>query len=572
MQTRAIDIPHGPTIVVRPLRERGRRDGRGRLRPARGRVAPPPLQRGEAVPLRRGARPSSPPSTRATTRSSRTSSATPSRRASRSSSGRPGHSAEIAFVVADRYQQRGIGSALTRLLLDDARAAGITEITALATGDNRAALALIRRVACHQRDPARRPRAVDPRRHRVDRGRFRRYERARRAVAARRRRRRRPRPVGEDDQPAVRARAADDRLRPALGARRGRVPLRHGRQPLPRHARRLRDVQRRPQQPRASARRSIEALDLDTPGMLAIGVTALPGLLAEALLARTPPRLERCLFTSTRHRVDRGGAQARPRRDEALARRLDRPRLPRADARLAVGERRRGVHRPLRAAPPRLRPRAVRRPRRARARAEARGRRGVHRRADPGQGRQRSRPPATSRARRSSAAATARSSASTRCRPASAAPGGCSRSSTGGSSPTWCRSRSRSPAATSRSARCSCRARCTTRSSTRWSTRLARLDVRAERARDGRRPRDAARARRRAARRALRAPRRAAARAHAAARRASSTSSATCAGSASCGRSSSGSTAIDVPHARARAAPGSSRSSSSCRSSPTTAS
>ncbi|HXR11293.1 MAG TPA: aspartate aminotransferase family protein [Gaiellaceae bacterium] len=43
----------------------------------------------------------------------------------------------------------------------------------------------------------------------------------------------------------------------------------------------------------------IDALDLDTPGMLAMGVTALPGLLAEALLARTPPRLERCLFTSS---------------------------------------------------------------------------------------------------------------------------------------------------------------------------------------------------------------------------------------------------------------------------------
>src|SRR5579862_1594547 len=40
-------------------------------------------------------------------------------------------------------------------------------------------------------------------------------------------------------------------------------------------------------------------LELETPGMLAMGVTALPGLLADALLARTPPRLERCLFTST---------------------------------------------------------------------------------------------------------------------------------------------------------------------------------------------------------------------------------------------------------------------------------
>ena len=43
----------------------------------------------------------------------------------------------------------------------------------------------------------------------------------------------------------------------------------------------------------------VEALGLDTPGMLAMGVTALPGLLAEALLARTPPRIDRCLFTSS---------------------------------------------------------------------------------------------------------------------------------------------------------------------------------------------------------------------------------------------------------------------------------
>jgi ornithine--oxo-acid transaminase len=43
----------------------------------------------------------------------------------------------------------------------------------------------------------------------------------------------------------------------------------------------------------------IQALELDTPGMLAMGVTALPGLLAEALVALTPPRIERCLFTSS---------------------------------------------------------------------------------------------------------------------------------------------------------------------------------------------------------------------------------------------------------------------------------
>jgi ribosomal protein S18 acetylase RimI-like enzyme len=56
-------------------------------------------------------------------------------------------SAEIAFAVADEYQHRGIGSALARELLADARAAGISEITALTGSDNRATLALVRRIA-----------------------------------------------------------------------------------------------------------------------------------------------------------------------------------------------------------------------------------------------------------------------------------------------------------------------------------------------------------------------------------------------------------------------------------------
>ena len=56
-------------------------------------------------------------------------------------------SAEIAFAVADAYQHQGIGAALTTELLSDARAAGITQITALTSGDNRAALALLRRTA-----------------------------------------------------------------------------------------------------------------------------------------------------------------------------------------------------------------------------------------------------------------------------------------------------------------------------------------------------------------------------------------------------------------------------------------
>ena len=43
----------------------------------------------------------------------------------------------------------------------------------------------------------------------------------------------------------------------------------------------------------------VEALELETPGSVQLGVTALPALLAEALLDRTPERLERVLFTSS---------------------------------------------------------------------------------------------------------------------------------------------------------------------------------------------------------------------------------------------------------------------------------
>ncbi|HEV7134206.1 MAG TPA: aspartate aminotransferase family protein [Gaiellaceae bacterium] len=43
----------------------------------------------------------------------------------------------------------------------------------------------------------------------------------------------------------------------------------------------------------------VQALDLDTPGSVQMGATALPGLLAEELLARTPARLERVQFTSS---------------------------------------------------------------------------------------------------------------------------------------------------------------------------------------------------------------------------------------------------------------------------------
>ena len=60
---------------------------------------------------------------------------------------RDGDTAEIAFAVADAYQRRGIGLALAAELVADARAAGITEITALVTSDNPGAVALLRRIA-----------------------------------------------------------------------------------------------------------------------------------------------------------------------------------------------------------------------------------------------------------------------------------------------------------------------------------------------------------------------------------------------------------------------------------------
>ena len=147
METRALDLPHGLTVVVRPLAN-GDTDtvvavfarlGDGSRR-RRFNAAKPCLSDEELAELARvdathhalvawvvgDPRPAALAHLVRTTRDT----------------------AEIAFAVADEHQKRGIGSALTATLLDDARAAGITEITALASGENRAALALIRRAAC----------------------------------------------------------------------------------------------------------------------------------------------------------------------------------------------------------------------------------------------------------------------------------------------------------------------------------------------------------------------------------------------------------------------------------------
>jgi RimJ/RimL family protein N-acetyltransferase len=59
---------------------------------------------------------------------------------------RDGDSAEIAFAVADAYQGRGLGSVLANELAADARAAGITRLTATVCGDNPRVIALIKRL------------------------------------------------------------------------------------------------------------------------------------------------------------------------------------------------------------------------------------------------------------------------------------------------------------------------------------------------------------------------------------------------------------------------------------------
>lgn len=59
---------------------------------------------------------------------------------------RTGGSAEIAFAVADEYQRVGVGSTLASELAADARAAGITQLTATICGDNPPMVALLHRL------------------------------------------------------------------------------------------------------------------------------------------------------------------------------------------------------------------------------------------------------------------------------------------------------------------------------------------------------------------------------------------------------------------------------------------
>ena len=58
---------------------------------------------------------------------------------------RDGHTAEVAFEVADEHHGRGIGTALALTLAGDARAAGIVELHATVARDNERAMSLLHR-------------------------------------------------------------------------------------------------------------------------------------------------------------------------------------------------------------------------------------------------------------------------------------------------------------------------------------------------------------------------------------------------------------------------------------------
>ncbi|HEY5059071.1 MAG TPA: GNAT family N-acetyltransferase [Gaiellaceae bacterium] len=146
MQTRALALPHGPLLLVRPLRggdvetvdavfrRLGESSRHARFNGPKPCLSPAELEQLARVDTSHHAlvgHVEGDPKPAAIARLVRT--------------GRD--SAELAFAVADRYQHLGIGSTLARELLADARAAGITQVTALARADNRAALALMRRSA-----------------------------------------------------------------------------------------------------------------------------------------------------------------------------------------------------------------------------------------------------------------------------------------------------------------------------------------------------------------------------------------------------------------------------------------
>ena len=145
MHTRVLEPKHGPTLLVRPLRHGDVRTVMGlferlgeRSRRTRFNGPKPCLSRSDLRQL------ASVDSTRHVLVAYVEGDA---KAVAIARLVRDGHTAEIAFAVADEYQQRGIGSALAAELVADARAAGITEIVALVSSDNPSAVAVLRRLA-----------------------------------------------------------------------------------------------------------------------------------------------------------------------------------------------------------------------------------------------------------------------------------------------------------------------------------------------------------------------------------------------------------------------------------------
>jgi ribosomal protein S18 acetylase RimI-like enzyme len=144
MHTRVVKAKHGPEILVRPLRDGdtatveavferlGEDSRRARFNGSKQRLGEQDLRRLAAVGATHHVLVAYVPGD--------------ARPVAIARLVRSGASAEIAFEVADAYQGRGIGSALTQELIADACAAGIMEVTALVRSDNRAAFAVLSRV------------------------------------------------------------------------------------------------------------------------------------------------------------------------------------------------------------------------------------------------------------------------------------------------------------------------------------------------------------------------------------------------------------------------------------------
>ncbi len=127
-----------------------------------------------------------------------------------------------------------------------------------------------------------------------------------------------------------------------------------------------------------------DALDADLPNLVQMDCSLLPGVLAEQLVARAHPGIERVFFTNSGAEAVESAikfARAATKRTRIL---YCSSRLPRPDHRGARSQRGAGIPQRLRPAPAGLRHDPLRGRIRLGPRAQAGGCGGVHRRADPG--------------------------------------------------------------------------------------------------------------------------------------------------------------------------------------------